>query len=603
MSNSTDMPNGGAPDCPTPIPSNKPARSITISKKAVIVGVVVVLTLFITAYILTFIIDKGTFQRTADGAIIVGTYTADNSLQGITWWQFLLAPVLILAPSSAGAGTVWAILILLFVIGAIFTALDASGVLVYMVEFLNDRFKKSKYLLLFILSFVFMFLGSTAGMFEELIPLVPVVIMLCYALGWDALTGLGISVLSTCMGFAAGVINPFTVGVAQKLGEAYGIVMYSGIGLRLLAFVGCYILLMIFLYPYAKRIEKNPSLSPVYKEDKKRCAEFNFNLNAFVPDKKKNKALTVFGCALLSIIAFALLAIALQEFAHFGGLTDYIMYYVMVAYFAAGLIACKLCGMSWKNILKNLGKGMVTLLPAIVLILFAGGIRYVVEKGLIMDTILFNFTKLIQGSGQFSSTLVMYAIIWIFQIFIQSGSAKALLLMPMIYDLCELAAINPNIAVLGFAFADGFTNVILPTNAGLLLILGLTTVDYGKWFKWSIKIQLCLLAMSISVLGISHFLVYPATPQLLGGLLSVLGLVLTIAVPLTIQLILYKVRKNKTLPTADQPDESLSDCIGSAETNDTELSAQALPELSAENVLENDTDSCDSIAETETTSD
>ena len=66
------------------------AKSISISPKAVIVGIVVVLTLFITAYVLTFVLDKGYFLRDAEGSIIAGTYQVDNTLDGIKWWQFLL---------------------------------------------------------------------------------------------------------------------------------------------------------------------------------------------------------------------------------------------------------------------------------------------------------------------------------------------------------------------------------------------------------------------------------------------------------------------------------------------------------------------------------
>jgi uncharacterized ion transporter superfamily protein YfcC len=63
----------------------------------------------------------------------------------------------------------------------------------------------------------FMSLGSFIGSFEECVPLVPIVVALATTLGWDALTGLGMSLLAAGCGFAAGVCNPFTVGVAQEL--------------------------------------------------------------------------------------------------------------------------------------------------------------------------------------------------------------------------------------------------------------------------------------------------------------------------------------------------------------------------------------------------
>ncbi|HKL73686.1 MAG TPA: hypothetical protein VJ903_02205, partial [Clostridia bacterium] len=473
---------------------SKKAKSIELSKKAIAISVVIVLALVVLAYILTFILPTGQYQRDVDGAIIEGTYQ-QKEMDGIAWWQFLLSPFMILSPATPGFGTVWAILILLFVIGAIFTALDESGILIYMVESLARRFGKKRYILLFLLPFTFMFLGSTAGMFEELIPLVPVVIMLCYAMGWDALTGLAISILAGCFGFAAGVVNPFTVGVAQSLG---GIVMFSGIGLRLLTFAIAYVIIMTFIIIYVKKIEKKPSCSAVYLQDLKRKKEFNFQVEDFKYDKNKSKALIWFTIWLLLVVFIALLSV----FVH--AIADYVMYITIVIYLIAGLGACIICNLKGMRLLKQLGKGAATLFPAVAMILVAGGIRYIIEEGDIMDTILYNCVKLIQGNNPFVSILIIYAIIFLFEMFIPSGSAKAFLLMPMIFSICQLMNINGQIAVLAFAFADGFANVILPTNAGLLLILGLTTVDYGKWFKWSFKIQFTLLIATIGILALAY---------------------------------------------------------------------------------------------------
>lgn len=475
------------------------AKSISISPKAVIVGIVVVLTLFITAYILTFVLDKGYFLRDADGSIIAGTYQVDNTLDGIKWWQFLLAPFMILLPSTEGSMTVWAIMLLLLIIGAIFTALDDSGILVYMVEYLNYKLGHRKYLLLFIITFALMFLGSSAGMFEELIPLVPVIVMLSYALGWDALVGLGVSVMAPCAGFSAAIVNPFTVGVAQTIGN---IPMYSGIGLRVLTFVLAYGILMAFLYFYAKKIEKNPQKSLVYAQDLERKKSFSFRVDTFKEDKGKNKALIWFGCWMMLIVVLALVSIAVPVLA------DYLMYIILAIYVIAGIGACIMCGEKGMRLLKNLGKGMLSLLPAVALILIAGGIRYIVEEGDIMDTILFYIVNLIGDRGGFGTTILIYLLIFVFELFIQSGSAKVFLLMPMVYDICAMVGIHPQVAVLAFCFADGFANVLLPTNAGLLLILGLTTVDYAKWVRWSLKIHLAIFAATIGVLALAQFVVY-----------------------------------------------------------------------------------------------
>lgn len=478
---------------------NKPVKTIEISKKAVIIAVSIVMILVIGAYVLTFVLPTGQYQRDASGSIIKDSYVEDPTLPGISWWKFLLSPFMVLSPTTEGFEIVYVIIALLLVIGAIFTALDDTGILKYMVEAIAHRYKNRKYYLIFILSFAFMFLGSAVGMFEELIPLVPVVVLLCYAMGWDALVGLGISILAACFGFAAGVVNPFTVGVAQTIG---GIELFSGIGLRLLTFALAYLILVGFVYPYAKMIDKRPEKSSVFKLDNIRKKEFNFNVDNFTPEPKKAKALKWFAAWMCFVVLCSLVAI----FWH--TLADYIMYITVGVYVIAGLGACILCGVKGKRLLKLLGKGMVSLLPAVAMILVAGGVRYIIEEGDVMDTILYKAVNLIQNQNPNTAIFLLYGVIFIFEMFIPSGSAKAFLIMPIVFDLCAIVGINGQIAVLIFAYADGFANVLFPTNAGLLLILGLTTVSYPKWFKWSILIQLALFAATIGILMLAQNVIY-----------------------------------------------------------------------------------------------
>ncbi|MFA5450345.1 MAG: hypothetical protein WC292_07925, partial [Clostridia bacterium] len=324
-------------------------------------------------------------------------------------------------------------------------------------------------------------------------------VMLCYAMGWDALVGLGISILAGCFGFAAGVVNPFTVGVAQTLG---GLELFSGIELRLLTFVFAYAILIAFIYPYAKMIDKYPAKSSVYKLDLIRKKEFNFNIDTFKPHPQKGLALKWFAAWMCFIVLCSIVAIFWHTLAH------YIMYIAVAVYIIAGVGASVICGVRGKKLMRLFGKGMLSLMPAVAMILVAGGVRYIISEGDIMDTILYRAVTLIESQNPNTAILLIYLVIFVFEIFIPSGSAKAFLIMPIIFDLSSMVGIHPQTAVLAFAYADGFANVLLPTNAGLLLILGLTTVNYPKWFKWSIPIQLTLLAVTIGILMLAQNVVY-----------------------------------------------------------------------------------------------
>ena len=80
--------------------------------------------------------------------------------------------------------------------------------------------------------------------------------------------------------------------------------------------------------------------------------------------------------------------------------------------------------------------------------------------------------------------------------FIPSASAKAFLLMPLIAPVAQLSGISLQVAVLAFAFGDGFSNTFYPTNPVLLISLGLSGVSYSKWARFSIRFQLPILAVT-----------------------------------------------------------------------------------------------------------
>jgi len=94
----------------------------------------------------------------------------------------------------------------------------------------------------------------------------------------------------------------------------------------------------------------------------------------------------------------------------------------------------------------------------------------------------------------------IYLLILFLEFFISSGSAKAFLVIPIIAPLVDLVGLTRQSAVLAFTFGDGFSNVFFPTNAALLIALGLTVVSYAKWFKWTFKLQLAVLGVTLLLL-------------------------------------------------------------------------------------------------------
>lgn len=174
-------------------------------------------------------------------------------------WRWFVAPVEVLG--SAGGAVVIVIIIVLFFAGGAFAVLDKTGTIRAFIGGIVRRFRTRKYLLLLLVSLAFMFMGATLGTLEEVVLLVPVMIALSYSLGWDALVGLGMSILATNLGFSAALSNPYTLGVSQQLA---GLPLFSGFWLRLAAFVCNYAVFAVFITRYARKIDRNPQDSLVF---------------------------------------------------------------------------------------------------------------------------------------------------------------------------------------------------------------------------------------------------------------------------------------------------------------------------------------------------
>lgn len=126
----------------------------------------------------------------------------------------------------------------------------------------------------------------------------------------------------------------------------------------------------------------------------------------------------------------------------------------------------------------------------------AVSVKHIMTNAQVMDTILDYAVRTIGGASPSGAAMLVYGLVLSLNFFIGSASAKAFLAIPIIAPLVDLVGVTRQTAVLAFAFGDGFSNVLYPTNAVLLIALGLAGVSYVKWFKWVILLQLAVLAVT-----------------------------------------------------------------------------------------------------------
>ncbi len=453
---------------------------INLNKKTMATISVVLMLVLLFIGVLTQIVPRGEYQIIdSDGheAIVDGTYAVLDDYK-MPFWKILLSPVLCLGSEYAGTGI--AIIAIIVLIGGSFLILDKCGILKYIMATLIKKYSNKKYVLMATVLFICMLLSSSAGILEESITLVPIAVAVSLALGWDSLVGLGLSLVAVAWGFTAATFNPFNVVTVQKLAD---LEVFSGLWLRLIVFAGVYLILFLFLYFYAKKIEKNPEKSPVYESDKVLREKYTMDDAQIVLNnsliRKGTRAFII--CILIDAV-FIILDFV---FGLGGGLSLPAM---GILFTIGGLLAGYFTGLKGKNLASSFLQGAKTIAPAIPLIIFVIAISYVLNEGKIMHTILYNVNNLMQGMSPYAAIFLLFAVIAVLEFFIGSGTAKAFLIMPLVAPLSDLVGITRQSVVTTFCIADGFTNLLYPTNGLMIIAIGLIGVSYGKWIKWTWKL-------------------------------------------------------------------------------------------------------------------
>lgn len=467
-----------------------------ISAKAFTQAVVIIFVLMMVSGILTRVIPAGSYARLeVDGREVIDPESFQFVAQpDFPVWRWFTAPVEVLFTSD-GLTKVIPIIAFILLVGTAFGVMDRSGILQAVISRIVKVFGGRKYVLLLVVTFFFMALGTFFGIFEEVIPLVPLMIGLAYYLGWDSLTGLGMSVLATNVGFSTAVFNPFTIGIAHQLS---GLPLYSGAGPRIALFVVVYLILAVFITRYARKIEQRPEASPVYQEDKTGKLHYgSFALDNSLEENPKMRRAAIFLGVFFALILVVLVALPVVPV-----LRDIALPLTGLLFVIGGIGAGLMSG-AGKGAWKAAWDGFLGIAPAIPLLMMAASVKHIIAAGGILDTILNWANAAFTGTSPFAAALMIYALTLVLELFVTSGSAKAFLLIPILMPLADLVGVNRQIAVSAYTFGDGFSNMAYPTNAALLITLSLTVIPYGKWVKWLMGLWGWIILATVIFLGIA----------------------------------------------------------------------------------------------------
>jgi len=377
------------------------------------------------------------------------------------------------------------IVFFIFILGGVFGILQRTGTIPATIRLLLEHLGHSAVVLTVVIMLVLSVGGSTLGMGEEFIPLVPVFLLISHRMGYDRIYGLALVMLAADIGFAAATTNPFTVNIAQGIAE---LKLNSGIGLRIVFYLCAMSLTIIHVLRYGARIHRDPSASLMVGVDTEMHDD---NLDDFA--FSRTHAFTLVFC----VVIFAGILIGTQKL-------DWWLPEMAGGFFLMGLVAAGVRRLSINESAQAFTKGMEDMVVAALVVGFARGIRVVMDDGQVMDTVIHTAATLLQGVHGYVSVVGMFIFQSVLNFFIPSGSGQAAVTMPLMAPLADVLGITRQTAVLAFQFGDGLSNSIIPTSGVLMAMLALAKIPYTKWLRFMLPLflQLTVLAAIFLIIAV-----------------------------------------------------------------------------------------------------
>jgi len=412
----------------------------------------------------SYVLPAGEFERAPDSAtgrtlVVPGTYQPVEP-DPVNLFEAMVA----LPRGMADAASV---IFLVFLIGGAFTVVDETGALRRAIPSLIRALRGRDLLVVPVVSLFFATGGVVQNMQEEIIPLIPVIMMLVARMGFTPLAAVSMSAGAAFVGSAFSPINPFQVQIAQQAAQVEplsgGLFRTVFLALALVFWVGA-----TMRYAAATRGPAQATTSEEHLGD----------------------ALTTRDAVVLTMVGatFGLMVVGLRswgwDFDQMSG-----------AFFIMGVAVGVVSRMGVTGTAEAYVKGFREMAYAALLIGFARAISTVLEDGRIIDTIVNGLFTPLEDLPRLASALGMVAGQALIHVPVPSVSGQAVLTMPVLVPLADLLGMSRQVIVLAYQYGAGLCDLVTPTNGALMAILAAAGVRYEHWIRFTLPLYLGLVAL------------------------------------------------------------------------------------------------------------
>ncbi|HIW42547.1 MAG TPA: TIGR00366 family protein [Candidatus Mediterraneibacter vanvlietii] len=446
---------------------------------------IILLVIMLFVVLLSYLIPSGSYERITDSAGITvidpDTFSYVENETPITFMDYFEAIYTGFVNGATIMGT-------LFISSGVIYLLEVSGAFGAGIGMILKKTKGREFSVVCIFYTIFVIFG-VLGYGEAAYPFYPLAVTIGFALGYDRMVGTALAIVGSTVGFTSGLMNTFTTGVAQQI---VGLPLFSGIGFRAVGLVVFYIIGLIGLYTYCRKIKRDPRLSLMSEEYMNQKQEKHTDGMEEMNIRRALGLLVFLGIIIVQGFGCIKLGWSFPQIA--------------AIYVIMGILLAIIFRFGPSEACQLFCQGAVRVFAAAFAVGLAQSVVVLMNQACIMDTIVHAMSTLLENKSAVLALLIIFVFVTLFNFLVVSGSGKAVIVMPILQPLGEILHINQQVLVLTYQYGDGITNSFWPGSS--LVQLSMCGVDYGSWIRFCWKIYLSFIASAFVLVVIAYGIGY-----------------------------------------------------------------------------------------------
>lgn len=418
------------------------------------------------AAILTHVIPAGEYDRTNDpnsGREVV----VANSYDQVEPNPISITETLVKVPEGIVFGA--DIVVLILIIGGAFVVIDKTEAFNEGLASLIHKFEHSKQVVLILVGGFFVLAGVLMNMQEEIVAMVPILIIMAHRLGYSKVTAVAISSGCAVIGAAFSPMNPFGVLLAQKISD---VTPFSGTIFRVIILL---IVSSFWIYWIIKKGKSNH--------------EFTIDDNTS-ETKMSSRSIIIL---LLILVTFVVMVYGILKL-------DWGYNEMSALFLVLGLTAGIIGKLGVNGTSKAYALGFQEMAFSAVIVGLARSLYLILDEGKIIDTMVFGLFEPLQDLPLTLSAVGMTISQALLHIPVPSNSGQAVLTMPLLSPLSDLIGMSRQVMILCYQYGAMMMDLITPTNGALLAVLTAAGVSYKNWISFCWKPFLIIFGISLSAI-------------------------------------------------------------------------------------------------------